>query len=378
MSMQKPGKKLDIVKRSLGILVSLCLMLSASKSVEASSVTSDTASLDRMLLDYRTYQENFQSIEYMADIEKNNYEILENQVFQVAPESFGEELTLIPAIEQTWHRLALFLADSSGKLVYKTYDLEVNNCIRGALRQPVYDMAAISFADVNEDGLTDMVFITRCINEEGDYAGIPYKVGDVLFQKEDGFYRDWRISDRINRFSMNKSANFIISFVRDGNSTEFLYTASTLEELLDNGFTILQDQCYTRTFEKLGRLQVVPGTVRISEYEIFMVYLVNAQGDIVWSLQPMGDYDSLYSLKGINGRDVDGDGMKDLVVLARYSKEGVFGEQQVVSKCSIYYQRTGGFEADTEFENYYTCTEEDTMEKMIQKIREYWGWQAEE
>ena len=32
----------------------------------------------------------------------------------------------------------------------------------------------------------------------------------------------------------------------------------------------------------------------------------------------MGDYDNLYSLKGMTGKDVDGDGMKDLVVFARF------------------------------------------------------------
>ena len=112
-------------------------------------------------------------------------------------------------------------------------------------------------------------------------------------------------------------------------------------------------------------------------YDSFLIYLVNEQGEIVWSLQPMLDYDGLYSLKGINGRDVDGDGMKDLVVLARYSREDESGEKVVENICSIYYQRTSGFEADTDFQNYYQYTEEDTMEDMIQKIREYWGWQVD-
>jgi len=91
----------------------------------------------------------------------------------------------------------------------------------------------------------------------------------------------------------------------------------------------------------------------------------------------MGDYDSLYSLKGISGKDLDGDGMKDLVVLARYTREDSSGESGVKSSCSIYYQRTAGFDMDTEFEKYYQCTEEDTMEELVRKIREYWGWQAE-
>ena len=73
----------------------------------------------------------------------------------------------------------------------------------------------------------------------GENTGQYYKVGDVLFQSEDGFYRDYRISDKINRFGMNKSAKCIVSFVRDGESAEFLYTGTTKEELLENAFEVV-------------------------------------------------------------------------------------------------------------------------------------------
>lgn len=328
---------------------------------------------------YQEYQENFEEIAHLDDIESRGYDILDDQVFTIKLESFEqEEVTLIPALEISWNRLALFLADGQGNILYKCNDLETNNCARGRMLQNTQGIVSIAFDDANQDGRTDIILISRCVNDTGDYAGIPYKVGDVLFQGEDTFYRDWRISDKINRFGMNKSTNQILFFVRDGRSTEFLYTATTLDELLEHGFYIIEEQYYTRNFEKLGRLKVVPGTFRMAWYDIFLIYLVNEQGDIVWSLQPMGDYDGLYSLKGINGRDVDGDGLKDLVVLARYSREDENGERQIENKCMIYYQRTSGFEADTEFENYYQYAEEDTMEMMIQKIREYWGWQVEE
>lgn len=327
---------------------------------------------------YEEYQEQFDALKRLEEVPGSGYRILEDQIFPVTLETFGEEeLTLVPALNDAWGRLALFIADASGKIRYKCDRLETNECVPGQMRQLTSSIASIAFADVNKDQKTDIVLITRCVNPEGRYAGIPYKVGDVLFQGEGTFYRDWRISDKINRFSMNKSANYIITFVRDGKSAEFLYTATTLQELLDQGFTIIEEQCYTRDFEKLGRLRVVPGTVRISAYDIFMIYLVNEQGDIIWSFQPMGDYDSLYTLRSIMGRDVDGDGMKDLVVLGRYSIETEDGEALVEDRCAIYYQRTGGFDIDTEFEKTYQCQEEDTMEDLIRKIREYWGWQVE-
>ncbi|MBR1931789.1 MAG: VCBS repeat-containing protein [Lachnospiraceae bacterium] len=286
-------------------------------------------------------------------------------------------------METRYHRLALFLADADGNILYKYNQFETNYLYKGTLYQPTQRIASVSFQDVNDDELTDILLITQCVNDEGAYAGKEYKVGDVLFQEQGGFYRDWRISDKINRFRMNMNPGCMISFVRDGHSAEFLYTASTLEELLTHDFSIIEEQCYTRNFEKLGRLQVVPGVFRMSEYDIFIIYLVDMQGDIVWSFQPMGDYDNLYSLKGITGKDVDGDGMKDLVVLARYSYDGADGVFHVESDCQVYYQRTGGFEIDTEFKEYYAQTqqadmEESTMEALVTQIREYWGWKVEE
>ena len=203
-----------------------------------------------------------------------------------------------------------------------------------------------------------------------------YKVGDVLFQKNGAFYRDYRLSDQLNRFGMNKSIRFITSFIRDGYSTEFLYTAATQKELLDNGFEIAADQYYPRQFEKLGRLFVVPGTYRMAEYTVFMIYLVNEQGYIVWSFQPMGDYENLYGLKGISCQDIDGDGLKDIMVLASYSYEGSGGQSVVESGYSVYYQRTAGFYEDTDIKQTVKCSDTDTMSELVERARAYWGWKT--
>lgn len=369
-------------------LLVLSSLLFCSNAVIRAQAVKDTAVAEKDIAEdinalYKEYELKFALIETMEDIEARGYTIIEDQIFPVIFESFGEtEVRFVPAMENRYHRLAVFLVDEEDNVLYKSNQLETNYRMIGQLDQPTREIAAVSFIDVNHDELTDIVLITKCINDTGEYAGLPYKVGDVLFQGDNTFYRDWRISDKINRFSMNKSAKCIISFVRDGNSTEFLYTATTKEELLKSGFMVIEEQCYYRNFEKLGRLEVVPGVAHMSDYDIFMVYLVNEQGDIVWSFQPMGDYDNLYSLRGINGRDLDGDGMKDLVVLARYSHEGEEGELLVDSKCSIYYQRTGGFDIDTGFDKYYQEKEDEpmsqlTMEQLVLRIREYWGWQVE-
>lgn len=177
---------------------------------------------------------------------------------------------------------------------------------------------------------------------------------------------------------MNKSIRFIVSFVKEGYSTEFLYTAVTMDELLEQGMKIVSEQCSWRQFEKLGKLLVVPGTYRMAEYTVFMIYLVNERGDIVWSFQPMGTYENLYALKGITCRDIDGDGMVDITVLAAYSYDGREGESIVENDYAIYYQRTGGFYNDIEFKRTYRCSGSDTMEELVKKARAYWGWRTDE
>ncbi len=362
-------------KEKAAVLLSVCLCSLSFFSVQAAQPWD----LDTLLVQYELYEESFAAIKNRGDVEKNGFEAVEEQSFQVILESFGEEeVTFLPIMDESYNRLALLILDGMGEVLYKTNQLETNQLYRGELWQPTKSVVSVAFKDLNRDGLTDIVLITDCENDRGAYAGQAYRIGDVLFQEEQSFYRDWRISDKINRYGMNKGAELIVSYVRDGSSTEALYTATTLQELLDSGFLVAEEQCYYRSFEKQGLLQVVPGTMRIASFDIFMIYLVNQQGYIVWSFQPMGDYNSLYALKGMACRDLDGDGMKDLVVLARYSYEGEEGELLTDTCCDIYYQRTDGFEEDTQFEKIHQCTEEDTVGELVELIREYWGWTKEE
>lgn len=346
-------------------------------SFQAAQASSQQMEDEAVRAEYEAYYERLMNIEDRSGIAEGGFRVVEDQIFALEPD-VEDSVLLVPAFDEQYNRLALFIVDASGHILYRTEQLETNHCVSGRMRQPIQSIAAVSFQDLNQDGRMDIILITSCVNESEAYAGRTYKVGDVLFQGRTGndFYRDYRISDKINRFGMNKSAESITAFVRDGNSTEFLYTASTLRELRRKGFRIIQEQCYFRTFGKLGRLQVTPGTYRIADYDIFMIYLVTEQGDIISVLQPMGEYDNLYALKGVTCRDIDGDGLKDIVILARYSYEGEAGELTVESDYRIYYQRTGGFVPDTEIREHYRCSDEDTMEILVEKARSYWGWQT--
>ena len=375
-----------LVKRELKrLLIGICVTALFIPGLQVSATEQNGTQSVRIL--YEEYIARLESVQFRQEISEKGFEIVESQIFpfepkiglmtepDVAPEQEHlSGMSLIPAFDRTYHRLALFLADTDGRILYRTYQLETNNQILGQMTQPEQEIASIAFQDLNGDAQTDIILITYCDKK--------YKVGDVLFQSTDknalNFYRDYRISEKLNRFGMNKNAKAITAFVRDGYSTEFLYTALTLKQLRSQGFQVITEQCYTRTFGKLGKLQVVPGTYQIADYDVFLIYLVNEQGDILSALQPMGDYDSLYALKGVNCRDIDGDGLKDIIVLARYSYEDEEHKFAVASDYSIYYQRTGGFSADTEIKSQYQCSDEDTMQILIEKARAYWGWKTDD
>lgn len=318
---------------------------------------------------YQAYQERFESVTHLSQIQEAGFSVIQEQVFPLETECFGP-VTMIPALDEEHHRLALFFARPDGEICYRTERLETNIRRKGCLDQCNEGIAAVSFQDVDEDGLTDILLITLCSSGSTGRN----KVGDVLFQGKDGFYRDWRLSDKLNRFSMNKSVRFILSFVKEGRSTEFLYTAATLKELQEGGLAIDEARRSWQEFEKLGRLEVVPGVYRMAEYNILMIYLVDERGDIVWSFQPMGYHENLYELLGLRCRDFDGDGLKDLAVLARYGYETDAGQMVTEKDYQIYCQRTGGFLTDTEMQSWYPCGEETDMETLTEQAGVYWGW----
>lgn len=356
------------------------LMVVLINLLAAGLVTASAEDADETLMkEYLAYYERFDTIKTEADIPASGFRRLTEESFAINLQDIGEAY-LTPLIDEQYRRIALLVADESGNVIYKTDRLSTNYQKPGQLEQPNRDIAALSFQDVNDDQLTDILMITFCegIGETRNNGAITYKVGDVLFQDgssgKQAFYRDYRISDRINQYGMNKSIRFIVSYLTGGYSTEFLYTALTMDQLLENGFMVSSDYDGWREFEKWGRVRLLAGTYRMAEYHVFMIYLVNEQGYIVWSFQPMEEYESLYSLRGLRCVDIDGDGMKDIVVLARYISENEDNESVLTDDYAIYYQRTNEFITDKEVKKRYQCSSTSLLDEVVKEARIYWGW----
>lgn len=349
-------------KRHLFILLFLIIMLIRISPAEASG--------------YEQYFADFAAVSTLAEAEAAGYEIAETDhiIHNFKTASINGECTVYPMINRSFGRVALFFADADGNVLYKTENLECNYFFEESLYQPNIDVVAISVRDINKDGLPDLLLLSRCFNDDKKF-----KIGDIVYQGQDTFYRDWRVSDKINRFSMNKDIEMMVAFAHDGQSTEFLYSAATLEELIEGGFELLTDQIFNAEFEKFGTVRVITGEYRMSVHYIFILYLVNSDGQVVWNFQGMRDYDNFGWMSGISFKDVDGDGWADLSILANYKSFDDNNETYDATDFSIYYQRDGYFFEDQDFHEAFLpeLTGTEVMDDIVQAARKYWGWWKE-
>lgn len=319
---------------------------------------------------FRAYRTRFDNVYSLPDVESNGFRIDEAQIFEIGHHNLGS-LTLVPALCGETNRLALFFFREDGSLAYKTDDFAGNYWNKGSARQPNAGLVCICPYDLTGGGLVDLVVITRCENASGPYAGQPYNVGDVLFQNESGYYRDYRVSDMINRFDMNKDYFPIVTLIRYGVSTEFLFTAKTLDELLENGFYPNSSWRATEYLEKFGLVEIVPGIFPVGGRYYFMIYIVDGEGRILWNFQPMRHYENFYHIVDLSFQDVDGDGSKDVSILARYALSDEHGRGVLYKDYEIYYQRAGYFLRDEAFKSSRPCGEEDELSELIALARGY-------
>ena len=354
-------------KAKIIILTLIIFVISFYLPISSVSQTNDNIDV------YITYLTNYQNIKHEKDITKNGFKILETPPLIAKHKNLGE-LTVVAAIDNNCRRLVLFFINKNGYVVYKTDDLICNKWLKGQAVQPNFGVDCIYFCDLNGDRNDDIVVISRCKNDSGVYnfyTEKTYTVADALFQNDNGYYRDPRISDKINRFDMNKNHLAAAAFVRDGISTEFLYTAKTTGELFANGFKKTSNHFYTEYFEKFGVADFIPGYFTLEGQSCLMIYIADKNGRILWNFQPMHDYLNFYEIKSVSFCDIDRDGNKDILLIARFSTFDAYGNAVIVTDYNVYYQRSGYFVEDKKFKQAYKYTNGDNAEAIIEKIRKF-------
>lgn len=305
------------------------------------------------------FSDSFNSIKTITDISKQNFKIIENQCFDVKFENFGN-VKFIPAYAENKQKSsAVFLANSKDEIIYKTADLKASNF-------PFSKISAVSFKDVDKDGLKDILIISECKTEFLYSEDIVFKIADVLFQNSETFNYNYEITEELNRYDMNKNIAAILSYFNENKTKKLLYTSETLDKLEENGLKVIQDQSFWTDFESLGKIKVVTGTYNMGGLNHLYIYIVSPEGNIIDSFNPMVYHDNFKKLKGITFKDINGDNLKDIVVLAEYSN---IKDSSKFASCNIYIQNERYFDSDRYLERDLYIKDSDNLNDAVDTAR---------
>lgn len=132
---------------------------------------------------------------------KEGFEPIENQSFQVDLDSWGKVKFVSGKLTQGNHiPVVFYLTNEEGDIFY-----EFENIFPYSV-----DVEAVSFKDLNKDGLKDIIIIVS--DQYEGSLGLP--IANVCFQQKDGtFMTDYQLCQEINDSGNNKDIKTVTNYV---------------------------------------------------------------------------------------------------------------------------------------------------------------------
>jgi hypothetical protein len=142
-------------------------------------------------------------------MKEEGFTIIDEQSFWVDLENWGK----VPFItgyelENNLPNLSFHLADSEDNILYNFSEFHGNKWV-------FYEVRAISFKDVNKDGVKDIIVNVDYILGHGKNAAVPFPIGGVYFQKEKEFINIPELDEQINDANKNENIAMIEEFVKE-------------------------------------------------------------------------------------------------------------------------------------------------------------------
>jgi hypothetical protein len=140
---------------------------------------------------------------FLNGLEDKNIMIIENQSFWVTLENWGKVQFL--SCEDEDNKLIFYIANEKGYIIYKFPDFLGNDWY-------LYELKAVSFKDVNKDGLKDIVIIADYMTGIGNEGAIPFPVCGIYFQKGEKFIDLPELNEEINGVGQNTDISTVMKF----------------------------------------------------------------------------------------------------------------------------------------------------------------------
>lgn len=147
--------------------------------------------------------------ENLSKLKKNGFEIIPDQSFWTKLEGFGRVKFISGyTMDMGTPILNFYLVDSNENIIYKLSNFYGNMWIFDEIK-------AISFRDVNKDGLKDIIVIADYILGHGENAATPFPVAGIYFQKDKNFIDFAKLDESIYDSKNSGSIDKVLKFVEN-------------------------------------------------------------------------------------------------------------------------------------------------------------------
>jgi len=141
----------------------------------------------------------------LTNLKDGGLQVIKTQCFSVNLENYGS-VKFISGLkrENSNDNVNFYLVNAKNNVLYKFPDFY------GNAKGMFTDIEAVSFSDVNKDGLKDIIVIANySIN------GKPTTICSIYFQKGKNFINNKNFDDKINNSSNNKSVAAILKYAKE-------------------------------------------------------------------------------------------------------------------------------------------------------------------
>lgn len=144
----------------------------------------------------------------LDNLKAGGLQVIESQCFSVNLENYGRVKFISGLKREDYNNNANFyLVDDKNNVLYKFPDFYGNT--KGMFN----DIRAVSFVDVNNDGLKEIVIISDYKSNTSSSTLIP--ICSIYFQKGKEFINYKNIDDRINNSSNNKDIATVLKYAKE-------------------------------------------------------------------------------------------------------------------------------------------------------------------
>jgi hypothetical protein len=144
----------------------------------------------------------------IAELQKKGLEIIEGQSFLVELGEFGKvRFVSSQLLDNDKYKLLFFLVDHKGNIVYEFSDFVDNKM------WILSELKAVSFKDLNKDGLNEIIVIADYMTGIGKDGAVPFHFSRIYFRKDKGFSNFPKLDTEINDAQKNENIDMVIKFV---------------------------------------------------------------------------------------------------------------------------------------------------------------------